>query len=1022
MREGKQMRTFNDNIRKNPEVFRENRMDAHSDHKYYASYAAYESGNNDFYYSLNGLWKFAYAKNPVCTIPGFEATEYDCSNWEDIRVPAHIQMEGYDVPAYVNVQYPWDGREEIIPGQIPEAFNPVGSYVKDIEIPAEWKGNPIYISFQGVESSLTLWCNGAYVGYSEDSFTPAEFDLTPYLKEGRNKLAVQVLKWAAGSWCEDQDFYRFSGIYRDVYLYTVPKVHISDLKVKTLLNDDYTRGTLLLDLKANMAGKVKVHLLEGSTLCKEAGSLLDTNTTVSLELNHPRLWSSESPYLYRLWIEVMDKMGMTTEVIPQNIGFRDIQIKDSIIYVNGKRIVFHGVNRHEFSSLYGRSLTREDTIKDLVTMKQNNINAVRTSHYPNMMMLYELCDEYGLYVMDENNLESHGSWDAVARGLEEVADLVPGDRSEFKEMLLDRVRSVYERDKNHASVIMWSVGNESFGGTTPLAMGELFRQLDDTRPVHYEGTYWDPRYPETTDVYSRMYSPVTEIREYLSGHRDKPYICCEYAHAMGNSCGALHKYTEYAYEEPLYQGGFIWDYIDQSITKKDRYGKEFQAYGGDFLERPTDYNFSGNGIVYGEGREVSPKMQEVKFCYQYIRLTVSEQTVVVENRHLFTNTDAYNCFVTVKKDGVEIEKVPMQVSVKPQETKEFALPVTVKSEPGEYVINISFCLKEDVLWALKNHEVAFGEGIYRIEEKKPPVTGSLKVIHGKLNLGVKGEHFDVLFSYKVGGLVSYRYGGKELMEAVPRPNFWRAPVDNDMSNGMPARYGQWKLASLYSNIMTPELLSENQQNPYAGNPEIKEEEGKVKVTYHYYLPTTPKSQCAVTYGVLADGTIEVSLTYDPVLKLHDMPEFGMIFKFNADYDYVSWYGNGPEETYADRKHGAKLGIYRNKVIDNMTKYLIPQECGNKTGVRWGKVTDAKGRGILFTTENEMEFSALPFTPHELENAKHHYELPQVHYTVVRVSEKQMGVAGDDGWGAKTHDEYLLDISSKKEFKFAFKGV
>jgi len=1022
------MLAFDYNIRKNPEIFQENRMAPHSDHAYYPSYAACQRGENTFFHSLNGLWKFAYAKNLNCAIPGFEALEYDCSSWEDIRVPAHIQMEGYDVPSYVNVQYPWDGREEIEPGQIPEDFNPVASYVNYFEVQEDWKGNPIYISFQGVESAFALWCNGKYVGYSEDSFTPAEFELTAYLKEGSNKLAVQVFKWSAGSWCEDQDFYRFSGIYRDVYLYTIPKVHILDLKVKTLLNEDYSKGTLLLELKintkANTGGpaKAKVRLQEGKVLCKEIECTLNSDTAVSLELCQPRLWSSESPYLYKLWIEVMDETGAIAEVVPQNIGFRDIKIKDSILYINGKRIVFHGVDRHEFSSLNGRSITSEETIKDLVTMKQNNINAIRTSHYPNASVFYELCDEYGIYVMDENNMESHGSWDAVARGVAELSDLVPGDRPEFKEMMLDRVRSVYERDKNHACVILWSIGNESFGGTTPLAMGNLFRRLDDSRPVHYEGTYWDPRYPETTDIYSRMYPPVTEMREYLREHRDKPYICCEYAHAMGNSCGALHKYTEYAYEEPLYQGGFIWDYIDQTLTKKDRYGKEFQAYGGDFLERPTDYNFSGNGIVYGEGREISPKMQEVKFCYQYIRLTVSEEKMTVENRHLFTNTDAYGCVVSVKRDGVEVERIPMEVSVEPLETKELILPLKKRTQPGEYVVNVAFFLKEDVLWAGRGHEAAFGEGLYRIEGEKQPIKGRIKVIRGKLNIGVKGEHFDVMFSCLKGGLVSYRYGGKELIEEIPMPNFWRAPVDNDMGNGMPARYGQWKIASMYLSAREPDHSEKGNQDPYADNPHIEEKDGKVKITYHYYMPTTPKSRCEVTYGVLADGTVEVSLTYDPEAQLHDMPEFGMIFKFNADYDRVSWYGNGPAETYADRRHGAKLGIYQNKVMDNMAKYLVPQECGNKTGVRWGKVTDARRRGILFITEDEMEFSVLPYTPHELENAKHHYELPQVHYTVVRVSERQMGIAGDNAWGAKTHGEYLVDVSGKKEFNFSFKGV
>ncbi len=1055
------MQTFDNAKISNPEFYKENCLKAHSDHVYYPSWEAYRRGENPYRYSLNGLWKFSYARNLSCAVPDFADAAYDCHTWEDIRVPAHIQMEGYDVPQYANTQYPWDGREEIGIGEIPKAFNPVADYVTYFDLPAGFFGHPVCISFQGAESAMILWCNGIYVGYSEDSFTPAEFDLTKYVQEKNNKLAVRVVKWSAGSWCEDQDFYRFSGIFRDVYLYTKPQVHVEDIRVETVLTDAYKKGTLRLSFVSAGSGSVRAVLLEGEKLCAEASCALEENegahmalqeaggTDMVLQVENPKLWSSEQPFLYELRLEVFDEKKALQEVIPQRIGFREIKIENSMIYLNGQRIVFHGVNRHEFSSLRGRAVTREETLQDIVTMKQNNINAVRTSHYPNSSMFYELCDEYGIYVLDENNMETHGSWDAYLRGASAIEEVIPGDNPRFQAMLLDRVRSVYERDKNHACVVIWSIGNESFGGKVPLAMADLFRSLDKTRPVHYEGVYPDPRYPETSDIYSRMYPSVTELREYLGGHRDRPCILCEYSHAMGNSCGALFKYTEYAYEEPLYQGGFIWDYIDQSITKKDRYGKLFQAYGGDFGERPTDYNFSGNGIVTAGERKPSPKMQEVKYCYQFIKVKIgtdfaddSKETGIfmeVENRHLFTGTEIYNCAAELFRYGVFVKSFPVEASVKPLAKRVIRLPLSIPEEAGEYVVRVSFCLKEEMCWAPAGHEVAFGEGIFRAGGRKADAeTGLLpwarngvqtkqdatrengvcrerfQVIHGKHNIGVRGEHFEVLFSVLSGGLVSYRYGGRELLAEVPMPNFWRAPTDNDRGNGMPARYGQWKLASLY---MAAAGTEEGRKNP-----EVTESEGVVEVKYRYHMPTVPASGCEVCYYVQADGAIGVKLTYEPVEGLSEMPEFGMLFKLNADYDRVEWYGYGPQETYADRKEGGKLGIYRNRAADNMAPYLVPQECGNKTGVRWGKVTDGYGRGLMFASPTEMNFSVLPYTPHEIENAKHAYELPEVHYTVVRISSEQMGVGGDDSWGARTHPEYLINVSKKKELWFFLKGL
>ena len=1014
------MKTFDYSLVKDPQYFRDGRMDAHSDHTYYRDGEEAQEKETSFRYDLNGIWKFHYARNYGSAIPGFEKADYCCKDWDDIRVPAHIQMEGYDAPQYANVQYPWEGHEDIHPGEIPEHFNPVASYVKYFEVPEEMQGKRLFISFQGAESGIALWLNGQFVGYSEDSFTPSEFELTEYVKEGENKLAAQVFKWTASSWCEDQDFYRFSGIYRDVYLYTVPEVHVYDLQIRAI--PDETLSTAALEIGTDTWGKgtVKITLSKDGETVIEDKKALDGEEIYSWKVEDPVLWSAEDPQLYDLVLEVYNEAEELQEVVPQKIGFRRFEMKDGIMTLNGKRIVFKGVNRHEFSSVSGRHVSEEELRKDLKTMKQNNINAIRTCHYPDASMIYELCDEHGIYMIDETNLESHGSWD-VAEFTKDYTYVVPHDKPEWLDMMLDRANSMYQRDKNHAAILIWSCGNESFGGKDIFEMSQFFHKEDPTRLVHYEGLCHDRRYNDTSDMESQMYPSVEAIKEFLAKDSSKPFICCEYTHAMGNSCGAMHKYTDLTDTEPKYQGGFIWDYIDQSIYKKDRYGKEFQAYGGDFGERPTDYNFSGNGIAYGGNRDASPKMQEVKFNYQNITAEVGADSVKVINKNLFVSTDIFDCKVTVAKNGKVIHKASLATAVAPLSEETYVLPLAKEEKPGEYTVTVSFHLKEDKAWAEAGHEVAFGQYVYKIEEPKKTCPEGVKVIRSTHNIGVRGAHFEVLFSVLNGGLVSYKYAGKEMIEAIPKPNFWRAPTDNDCGNLMGMRYGQWKLASMY---LSHKDFRQGAYGP-ANMPEVEVNEKSVKVSYTYIMPTTPTSECKLSYEVFGDGRVKTTLVYDPVKELGDMPEFGVIFKFNADYDRVEWYGLGEAETYSDRKKGAKLGIYANMVADNIARYMVPQECGAKEEVRWAKVTDRKGRGMLFEMDENngpMMFSALPYTPHEMENAMHPYELPEVHYTVVRVAKDQMGIGGDDSWGARTHEEYLLKTDKKMEFSFVFKGL
>lgn len=1027
------MGNFDSDIVKNPEIFEQNRLAAHSDHVCYKNELEKIKGKSSLRYDMNGLWKFAYAKNQSLAPCGFEAADYDCRGWDEIRVPAHIQMEGYDVPIYTNTTYPWEADEFIKPGEVPEIFNPVASYVKYFTIPENMKNKRVCISFQGVESGFALWLNGHYVGYSEDTFDPSDFELTDYIVEGENKLAVRVWKWTSSSWCEDQDFYRFSGIFRDVFLYVVPCAHVEDLSVVPTLNDTFDEGTLSVSIKADGDGIASVKLYELGDLSVEKydrAKLLLEEFDIELRdkeicegscgVKNPLLWSAEKPNLYEVKIIVKDSHGNETEFISQLAGFRCFELVDGLMKLNGKRIVFKGVNRHEFSSVTGRVPNRDEVIKDIVTMKKNNINAIRTSHYPDDSMLYELCDIYGIYMIAENNLESHGTWEAYNKGYVDLDFVVPKDKSQWREMMLDRANSCYQRDKNHPAILIWSCGNESFGGKTIYKMSQLFRQLDKHRLVHYEGVFNDRSYNDTSDMESQMYTSVAGIEKFLAENPEKPFICCEYTHAMGNSCGAMHKYTELSDREPRYQGGFIWDYIDQSIYKKDRYGKWFLTYGGDFGDRPTDGDFSGNGICYGGEREASPKMQEVKFNYQNISVDFdSDYIFTVTNKNLFVNTSVFDAFAILLADGNEVYRTRLQISVQPMEQASYEVPVTLKNSmidvEKEYCIVVSFVLKENTIWEKAGYEIAFGQHMIKKPVSEYSCDKSVELVVGNGNILVRGENFKALFSRMNLGMVSYVYGGVEMLpNTIPLPNFWRTPTNNDSGNMMPQRYAQWKIASMYVTTRQDQRFADT-------SPRVEKNDNNIAITYTYFMPTTPQSSCEVTYRVFGDGTIETTLSYDPVKELGDMPEFGMMFKLDADYDTVKWYGLGPQETYEDRQHGGKYGVYENKVADNVAEYLVPQESGNKCRVRYAKVMDKKGRGMLFFGD-ELSFSALPYTPHELENAAHHFELPPVHYTVVRVAKKQMGVGGDDSWGSHTHPEYLLDASEKMEFTFCFRGI
>ena len=989
-----------------PTYVSENRLPAHSDHRWFADAAEAASGTSSFEQGLNGVWKFHYAMNPAEAVAGFEAAGFDCSGWDDIEVPGHIQLQGYGRPQYTNVQYPWDGLETLEPPGVPQRFNPVASYLRTFTLDRSLAGGErLSVSFLGAESAVAVWLNGIWIGYGTDTFTPSEFDLTEALVDGENTLAVQVFRFSAGSWIEDQDFYRFSGLFRDVVLYRRPAVHAEDIQVMTEVADDLAEA--VVSVRVTLAGRGSVR----ATLAGVDGLTDAGDGTLTVRVPAPRLWSVEDPHLYDLVIEVLDDAGQLVEYVPQQVGVRRFGIEDGLLKINGRRIVFNGVNRHEFG-LQGRVMTREQTEADIRLIKAHNINAVRTSHYPNNSFFYELCDRYGLYVIDEMNLEGHGSWDNHRLGRIPIEDVVPGDRPEWRDALLDRAANMYQRDKNHACIVMWSCGNESFGGTNILAVADWFR-ANDTRPVHYEGVHWDPRYPQTTDVTSQMYTPAAEVETYLATHRAKPFILCEYAHAMGNSFGAVDAYVDLAYREPLFQGGFIWDFADQAIRLVDRHGREFFGYGGDCGDRPADFEFSANGVFFAD-HTPTPKLQEVRYLYQPFRIAISRDGVEVENRLLFTSSAAYECVATLAHEGEVLAEQVVETDVAPGETRTYRLPLELPDQAGEFTVEVSFRLGASTDWAPADHQVAWEQAVFGQRLVEPAGNRPPELIEGIHNIGVRGEHFSALFSRLYGGLVSYRYGptpeeGRELLRGIPRPNFWHAPTSNERGWGAPFVDGPWLLASRYATARLED-------------PRVRVHPDAVEVRYTYDLPTTPASECEVAYRVSGDGRIEVTVTVRPGDGLPDMPEFGLLLAADADLRRLRWYGEGPEESYVDRRRGARLGVYSGEVAAQLTPYVRPQEAGSHTGVRWAEVTDDDGAGLRFDCAGGMEFSALPWTPFEIENALHPNELPPIHRTVLRPALMRRGVAGDDSWGARTHPEYRLPVGQNLTFRFGFQGV
>ena len=897
-----------------PTVFRVNRLDAHSDHVTYLDIQELAAGKTSLRQSLDGLWRFRWSENPDSRPADFWKPDFDDSDFDTIQVPGHMETQGYDRIQYINKLYDWDGHAELRPPHIDWRHNPVGSYVTYFDLEETLLEHPVYISFQGVEQAMYVWLNGHFVGYSEDSFTPSEFDLSPYIHPTGNRLCVEVYKRSSAAWLEDQDFFSFSGIFRSVYLYAKTKCYVEDLWLNAGLAPDNQTGTLQLRLKFAKTAVPKVHLFLGHP---KDGEIFDCDLPLEeadgfyrsrkLVLPGIRKWDHDTPELYRAILAMED--GSCTSY---SIGFRRFELKDKLLLLNGERLVLNGVNRHEWSPTGGRCITQKDMDAAMEMFHANNINAVRTCHYPNRTEWYELCDKNGIYMMDETNMETHGSWqkDALGGTGVEPSWNVPGSRPEWRDCVLDRANSMFQRDKNHVSVLFWSCGNESFGGQDILDMANFFRAQDPSRVVHYEGCYWCKEWGDCSDVESRMYATPTEVREYLENDPQKPFLLCEYMHNMGNSLGGMESYIRLGEEFPMYQGGFIWDYMDQALWQKNALGSESLGYGGDFEERQSDYGFSGNGIVTADGRE-KPCMQEVRYWY-----LPKEQ-----------------------RDAWDAANAQTLAAVRPLST--------------------------------------------------PGYTQSLVITEGDGAWGVRGEKFEILFSKLQGGPVSLVSGGREWLWRAPRPALWRAPTENDLGCGFPMRSAPWSAVDAWQKCTGWE--TEQGADFFA-------------ITYRFAADALPGYASEITYRVEREGVLTIQALYHGFAGAPELPLFGLRFSTPQPIEETAWVGYSGE-TYPDRYKGGVFGSH--KETPQVPNYLVPQECGGHSFTCGVALHMGTGTLTLEKAEKPFFFSAIPYTPAQLEQAQHVWELPGHCRTTVTVASDMLGVGGIDSWGTDVESAYRV---------------
>lgn len=1023
----------------NPEMFNQNKELPHATlmpFKDVASALSKKREESIYYRTLSGIWKFNWSPKPADRPVDFYKSSFDVSDWDNIEVPSNWEVKGYGIPIYTNIPYPFaDKRTSPLtemtegpnPPQVPKEYNPVASYKRSFDVPSQWKGRRVLIHFGAVKSAMYLWVNGKKVGYSQGSKTPAEWDITDYLTSGTNDLAVEVYRWSDGSYLEDQDFWRLSGIERDVYLYSTPEVRIRDYFAKTTLDDSYQNGlfTLEVELKNTVKGlKSKNQIVnyklfdDKKQIIKEDEISVPINkkefakASLSTTIDDVKKWTAETPNLYTLVIELKDKLGNTTEVVSSKIGFRRVELINTIFHINGVEVLIKGVNRHEHDQYEGHVVTEENMIKEIALMKQNNINAVRMAHYPNTPRFYELCDKYGLYVTDEANIESHG----LGYGKESLANFKLWEAAH-----LDRNIRMVERDKNHPSVIVWSMGNEAGDGPNFTTVYRWIKERDPSRPVHYERAIMG----DNTDIYCPQYPSVQGLKDYASKRKKKTMIMSEYAHAMGNSTGNLAAMWELIHDRnnQQLQGGYIWDWIDQGLVKKDEQGNEFWAYGGDFGPKdiPSDGNFLANGIISPDYTP-HPAMAEVKYAYQYIRFyeeDLAKGKITVHNYHDFISSKDYDIDWMIEANGEEIVYGELeQINIPAQGKISIVIPelASLNKEAGvEYFINFSAKLNVNRDFQKRGDEVASEQFEISNTLEIPKVANNLpaiKLTESDEQYVLIGENFSVMVNKSNGEISSYIINEMELIQKGPKVNFWRAPTDNDKGFNMINQMGIWRSVS-----------NELKLNSIKAN---SVSSSSVQIIAEYDLPKVNSKQL-VSYTVNGDGSIDFHYRFKKGKgKYLNMPRYGVRWEMPVNFDNLTFYGRGPHENYDDRKASAFVGKYTDKVANQYFNYVRPQENGYKTDVRWFELRNQNGVGFRIIGDSLLGFSSLhnpmeDFDQKDHGDFRHTNDIVKKDGVFIHTDLKQMGIGGDNSWGAQPYAEFQLPLQDY-EFKFSMKPV
>ena len=985
-----------------------NRAPMHTDYFAYESpelAARGERESSAYYMSLNGLWKFNWVRHADARPTGFWRADYNDRAWDDMPVPGVWEMNGYGDPQYVNIGYPWREQYQNNPPQVPTEENHVGSYRRIVTVPASWKGKDIIAHFGSVTSNIYLWVNGKFVGYSEDSKLEAEFDLTRYLRPGQeNLIAFQVFRWCDGTYLEDQDFFRFSGVGRDCYLYARDKRRIEDIRVTPDLDADYKDGTLTVQVKLKGSGRVALKLKDEQG--NELSSAATHGETVTMHVTNPKKWTAETPYLYTLYAQ--HEAG--TEIIPVKVGFRKIELKNSQILVNGQPVLFKGANRHEMDPDGGYVVSRQRMLQDVQIMKELNINAVRTCHYPDDPYWYALCDEYGIYMVAEANLESHGM------GYDEAT---LAKREDFRKAHLERNQRNVQRNFNHPSIIFWSLGNEAGYGPNFEAAYDWVKAEDPSRPVQYERGGYNSK----TDIYCPMYVSPEGCEAYCKDDsKTKPLIQCEYAHAMGNSMGGFKEYWDMIRQYPKYQGGFIWDFVDQGIHKTGTNGKLIYAYGGDFNKfDASDINFCNNGLISPD-RVPNPHAYEVQYFYQNIWTTpvdLKKGQVKVYNENFFRDLSAYYLEWQVLKNGRVMRSGRVDdLNVAPHQSAVVTLPIGSYCQHAEWLLNVSYKLKANEGLLTAGHTVARDQLV--LNPYKPAAlvhaneaNSNEQIVEPAVRdndnnyLIVTGEDFRIEFDKHNGYLCLYEADGLSYLKegSVLKPNFWRAPTDNDFGAGLQNRYRVW---------LNPELKLTSLDQ--------RMENGLAIVETRYDIPAV-KGQLALTYVINNRGAIQVTqqLKADKTMKVSDLFRFGMQLQMPRSFETLEYYGRGPVENYADRNHNTFLGRYRQSVDSQFYPYVRPQENGNKTDLRWWRVLNVGGSGLEIKAEAPFSASALHYTVESLDEGtkkiqRHSNEVEQADLTNVLIDKAQMGLGCIDSWGALPLEKYRLPY---QDYSFTF---